>query len=182
MNTSALGYSYHFVFVFQFILQFPSSWQHFHFSVMIFLIIVFHARFLLIILSLWLNMFSFNLQVLIYKLDLVFSIKFKLCSYAKKKKRKKKKRTLLCCPQVEFLHIWVGRSENILFDFFEKAPRSTKFGCIFCFFSQKSEKTCNFTKIWCILDLISLFFFKFYFWRWVGCWGQHNIFFLGLIP
>ena len=101
-----------------------------------------------------------------------------------------KKKENCCCPQVEFLNIWVGVSEFfyffILFFYFNyfflyKASKSTKVGCIFhlfffffFFFFKNDDKTPNVTKIGCIPDPN---FFKFYLWRWASRWRQQNILF-----
>ena len=65
---------------------------------------------------------------------------------------KAKKRKLFCCPQVEFLNIWVGRSENIYF---------------FHLFPSKKIKKHP------ILQKLGAFptpTFLFYFWRWEYRW------------
>ena len=70
---------------------------------------------------------------------------------------------------------YLGRSVWIFFlNNFFKAPKNTKFRSIFHLFSHKVKKTHNLIKIGCIAET---YFLNFYFWRWDGCWGQHNILF-----
>ena len=65
---------------------------------------------------------------------------------------KAKKRKLLCCPQVEFLNIWVSRSANNFFLFFLKHPKVQHLGAFSTFFLKKGEKTPSLKKIGCIPD------------------------------
>ena len=68
----------------------------------------------------------------------------------------------------------------ISFNYIFKSPKSTQFGSIFyLFFLKTGEKTPKLKKISAFPTLI--LFFNFIFSRWVGCWRQHNNFFLGLI-
>ena len=69
-----------------------------------------------------------------------------------------KKKNCCGCPQVEFLNIWVGLSENNFFNhlFFLKHPKVQHLGAFSTFFLKKKKKvkkkkkTPNLTKIVCI--------------------------------
>ena len=84
-----------------------------------------------------------------------------------------------CCVVLkwDFWKSWVGRSENYFFFniFFKKHPKGPNLGAFSIIFLKK--KTPNLSKIGCFPDPTFLFLFL----NRVGRWGQHNIFFLGLI-
>ena len=83
------------------------------------------------------------------------------------------KKKIIALPSIKILNIWVCRSKNNVFliNFF-KAPKTTKFGCIFHPFLKKGKKK---HPIWQKLGAFPTLFLTFYFWRWIDPWGQYNI-------
>ena len=89
--------------------------------------------------------------------------------------RPKKKIVVLPSSEISE-YIWVSWSDdNFSLIIFLKAPKSTTFGCIFHLLQKSGKKNTWFDKK--LGTFPTLLFFKFYFWRWVGPWGQHSIFF-----
>ena len=56
----------------------------------------------------------------------------------------------MCCPQVEFLENWVGRSECVVIFFFSKFPKAQNLGAFSTIFIKKKKKKMN--KIGCYPD------------------------------
>ena len=86
---------------------------------------------------------------------------FHAWSLGKKKKKRKEKKIVVLPSSV--ISEYLGQSIRLFFFliiFKKKAPKSTKFGCIFHLFSQKREKNPpNLTKIGCIPDPIVFILF-----------------------